>query len=66
MGQRECDDCEIEVRRFVGGLVGLRDRRDSRKPYLVLTGSEWRSFLQRIKRGDFDRPAGSAPTDLGR
>jgi hypothetical protein len=45
---------EVEVRRFVGGFVGLRDRADPRKPYIVLSGREWLSFLARVKRGELD------------
>jgi hypothetical protein len=45
---------EVEVRRFVGGFVGLRGRSDPRKPYIVLSGREWRSFLARVKRGELD------------
>jgi hypothetical protein len=45
---------EVDIRLFVGGLIGLRDKADHRQPYLVLTGSQWRSFLDRIKRGELD------------
>jgi hypothetical protein len=45
---------EVEVRRFVGGFVGLRGSSDPRKPYIVLSGREWRSFLARVKRGELD------------
>jgi hypothetical protein len=45
---------EVDIRLFVGGLIGLRDKADHRQPYLVLTASQWRSFLDRIKRGELD------------
>lgn len=45
---------EVDIRLFVGGLIGLRDKADPRKPYLVLTAGQWQSFLDRIKRGELD------------
>ena len=45
---------EVDIRLFVGGLIGLRDKADHRKPYLVLTAGQWQSFLDRIKRGELD------------
>ena len=65
MVEASADDCEILVRTFVGGLIGLRGRRDLQKPYLVLTASEWRSFLLRVKRGELDRVVARHETDGG-
>jgi hypothetical protein len=45
---------EVEVRIFVGGLVGLRARKTPHNPYLVLTGSEWRAFTDQVRRGELD------------
>ncbi|WP_214371002.1 DUF397 domain-containing protein [Pseudonocardia sp. H11422] len=57
MGEFEDDGLRwgVEIRRFIGGLIGLRDAKDPRKPYLVFTRSEWRSFVARVKSGEFDR-----------
>jgi hypothetical protein len=65
MAEAEAGDCEIQVRTFVGGLVGLRERGDPRKPYLVLTAPEWRSFLLRVKRGELDRIGARGEIDGG-
>lgn len=54
MSEPKTDYHEIEIRRFIGGFVGLREKGNSQKAYLVLSDSEWRSWLLRIKRGELD------------
>jgi len=46
---------EVDIRLFTGGLIGLRAKADPHQPYLVLTAGQWRSFLDRIKRGELDQ-----------
>jgi hypothetical protein len=46
-------DLRVEVRTFVSGFVGLRPA-ESADPYLVMSPSEFRSLLFRIKRGEID------------
>jgi hypothetical protein len=35
--------------------IGVRDSKDPSGPVLVFTTSEWQSFVDGVKTGDFDR-----------
>ncbi|MFI0419254.1 DUF397 domain-containing protein [Spongiactinospora sp. 9N601] len=43
----------VEVATDLGGLVGVRDSKDSAGPTLCFSSAEWRVFLGRVKAGEF-------------
>ena len=45
----------IEMADLSDGIVGIRDSKDACGPVLQFSGAEWRSFLGRIRNGEFDR-----------
>ncbi|WP_330185360.1 DUF397 domain-containing protein [Nocardia sp. NBC_01503] len=48
---KEC----VEVAFLDGGLVGVRDSKNSTGPALVCTPSEWDAFITGVTGGAFDR-----------
>lgn len=47
------NDC-VEVATNLPGLVAVRDSKAPSGPALAFTSDQWRSFLGRVKAGDFD------------
>jgi hypothetical protein len=45
-------DC-VEIAEL-GDMVGVRDSKDPDGPVIELTRSEWRTFIEAVKRGDLD------------
>jgi Domain of unknown function (DUF397) len=45
----------VEVTELPGGSVGVRNSRDPEGPVLRFTPGEWATFLERARRGEFDR-----------
>ncbi|AXK87837.1 DUF397 domain-containing protein [Nocardia farcinica] len=48
------NDC-VEVAHLDGGMVGVRDSKNTAGPALVFTPSEWEAFLRGARGGEFDR-----------
>ncbi|MGW4326705.1 DUF397 domain-containing protein [Nocardia sp. NPDC004573] len=46
-------DC-VEVAHLTGGMVGVRDSKNSTGPALIFTPSEWDAFTATIAGGGFD------------
>ena len=46
-------DC-VEVADNMPGAVGVRDSKDPTGPVLIFNPSEWRAFVEGVKRGEFD------------
>ncbi|MFD0886705.1 DUF397 domain-containing protein [Streptosporangium algeriense] len=47
------NDC-VEVAINLPGLVAVRDSKDPSGPALAFTPAQWRSFVGRVRTGDFD------------
>lgn len=47
----------VEVRALPDGTIGVRDSKDSARPVLLFTPTEWRAFLAGVRDGEFDLPA---------
>lgn len=47
----------VQVAHLPGGLVALRDSKDTAKPAHVFDGGEWAAFLEGVRNGEFDLPA---------
>ncbi|MCZ9327578.1 DUF397 domain-containing protein [Nocardia farcinica] len=45
----------VEVAHLDGGMVGVRDSKNTAGPALVFTPSEWEAFLRGARGGEFDR-----------
>jgi Domain of unknown function (DUF397) len=46
----------VQVAHLVGGMVALRDSKDTTKPPHIFDGGEWAAFLTGVKAGEFDMP----------
>jgi hypothetical protein len=46
----------VQVAHLPGGLVALRDSKDTAKPAHVFDGNEWAAFLAGVRNGEFDLP----------
>jgi hypothetical protein len=54
---RSCNNSAcVQVAHLPGGLVALRDSKDTSKPAHVFDGSEWEAFLAGVRNGEFDLP----------
>lgn len=49
------DGC-VEVAHLPGGMVALRDSKDTGKSAHLFDGEEWAAFLAGAKNGEFDLP----------
>jgi Domain of unknown function (DUF397) len=55
---RACNNSAcVQVAHLAGGLVALRDSKDTTKPAHVFDRVEWAAFLSGVKDGEFDSPA---------
>jgi hypothetical protein len=55
---RACNNSAcVQVAHLSGGMVALRDSKDTSRPAHVFTGAEWDAFLTGVKNGEFDLPA---------
>jgi hypothetical protein len=55
---RACNNSAcVQVAHLPGGLVALRDSKDTAKPAHIFDGTEWVAFLTGVKAGEFDLPA---------
>ncbi|HSR83579.1 MAG TPA: DUF397 domain-containing protein [Streptosporangiaceae bacterium] len=54
---RACNNSAcVQVAHLPGGMVALRDSKDTTKPAHVFDGEEWVAFVVGVKAGDFDAP----------
>lgn len=54
---RACNNSAcVQVAHLAGGLVALRDSKDTTKAAHVFDGDEWAAFLVGVKNGEFDLP----------
>ena len=54
---RACNNSAcVQVAHLSGGLVALRDSKDTAKPAHVFDSGEWAAFLTGVKNGEFDLP----------
>ncbi|WP_084466947.1 DUF397 domain-containing protein [Nocardia arthritidis] len=51
-GSKDC----VEVAHLDGGMVGVRDSKNSTGPALVFTPSEWDAFTAGVNDDKFKRP----------
>jgi len=56
---RACNNSAcVQVAHLPGGMVALRDSKDSRKPAHIFDSDEWAAFVAGVKSGEFDLPEG--------
>jgi hypothetical protein len=54
---RACNNSAcVQVAHLSGGLVALRDSKDTTRPAHVFNVDEWSAFLTGVKNGEFDVP----------
>lgn len=54
---RACNNSAcVQVAHLPGGMVALRDSKDTSKPPHIFDGEEWVAFLIGVKAGEFDVP----------
>lgn len=46
----------VQVAHLPGGLVAIRDSKDTAKPAHVFDSEEWAAFVSGVKAGEFDLP----------
>ena len=52
LGNGDCVEC---ARSGAGNMV-VRDSKDANGPVIALSADQWRTFVGRVRRGDFDHP----------
>jgi Domain of unknown function (DUF397) len=56
---RACNNSAcVQVAHLPGGMVAVRDSKDTAKAAHVFDGSEWSAFVAGVKAGEFDSPVG--------
>jgi len=54
---RACNNSAcVQVAHLPGGMVALRDSKDTAKPAHVFDSQEWDAFIAGVKAGEFDLP----------
>ena len=46
----------VQVAHLPGGIVAVRDSKDTSKAAHVFDGAEWAAFVAGVKAGEFDLP----------
>ena len=46
----------VQVAHLPGGMVAIRDSKDTARPAHVFDCEEWTAFIEGVKAGDFDLP----------
>jgi hypothetical protein len=46
----------VQVAHLPGGMVALRDSKNTARPAHVFNQEEWAAFITGVKAGDFDQP----------
>lgn len=58
MTSRACNNSAcVQVAHLPGGMVAIRDSKDTGKPAHVFDRAEWEAFVTGVKAGEFDLPA---------
>lgn len=56
---RACNNSAcVQVAYLPGGMVGLRDSKDTTKAAHIFDCAEWAAFITGVKAGEFDLPVG--------
>ncbi len=54
---RACNNSAcVQVAHLPGGMVAVRDSKDTGKPAHIFDSEEWAAFVSGVKAGDFDLP----------
>lgn len=54
---RTCNNSAcVQVAYLPGGMVAVRDSKDTAKAAHIFDGAEWTAFLAGVKAGEFDLP----------
>jgi hypothetical protein len=54
---RACNNSAcVQVAHLPGGMVAVRDSKDTGKPPHVFDSEEWTAFVSGVKDGEFDLP----------
>jgi hypothetical protein len=54
---RACNNSAcVQVAHLPGGMVALRDSKDTTKAAHIFDGDEWAAFVTGVKAGEFDLP----------
>ena len=57
ISSRACNNSAcVQVAHLPGGMVALRDSKDTAKPAHVFDRDEWTAFVAGVKAGEFDLP----------
>ncbi len=55
---RACNNSAcVQVAHLAGGMVAVRDSKDTTKAPHFFDSGEWAAFVSGVKAGEFDRPA---------
>lgn len=55
---RACNNSAcVQVAHLPGGMVAVRDSKDTNKAAHIFDGDEWAAFVIGVKAGEFDLPA---------
>jgi Domain of unknown function (DUF397) len=56
---RACNNSAcVQVAHLPGGMVAVRDSKDTTKAAHLFDSEEWAAFVTGVKAGEFDLPAG--------
>jgi Domain of unknown function (DUF397) len=59
VSSRACNNSAcVQVAHLPGGMVGIRDSKDTSKAAHIFDSSEWAAFVAGVKAGEFDGPVG--------
>lgn len=58
VASRSCNNSAcVQVAHLPGGMVAVRDSKDTAKAAHVFDSAEWAAFVTGVKAGEFDPPA---------
>jgi Domain of unknown function (DUF397) len=57
ISSRACNNSAcVQVAHLPGGMVGIRDSKDTTKAAHIFDSAEWAAFVAGVKAGEFDVP----------
>jgi hypothetical protein len=57
LSSRACSNSAcVQVAHLPGGMVAVRDSKDTDKPAHIFDSDEWAAFVSGVKAGEFDLP----------
>ena len=57
VSSRACNNSAcVQVAHLPGGMVGIRDSKDTTKAAHIFDSAEWAAFIAGVKAGEFDAP----------